>query len=1309
MSERKEEIKKASKRRKIFSRLSIALGIILAVAVALFLFLRTDFFADLVGTIVTSNLLRGTPFVLSIDRIEGSLQGDLTLYRPRIIYRGGGGVEAFELLRAEQVVFRFSMLSFLGDSRRIETLIVSEPTVHLVADSSGTFLLPKGGSDGSNSYSISRLSVHDGSLFVERGNLKLAAREINIDGNLGWGNGAVRATINRGSASESTRGALIRSLSGTVILTGSAGQDKLEKKVESRLIVDSLTVVLEQSFLKISGSLEREKGRAELSLEASPADLDELARIAGVKGKDFGSIEALVSIVGNRDSLEIEGRSTGVVRGYALDNVSFRFLKSGKIISIDSVDGFVNGAFVSGKGRYRSAARSSLVLDLETRGLDLSRGFLPKKSIPSTDLTGRIKATCLFDPLSISFELKLGQGSFRGLEFANTTVRGYYGLDTLRLEEIDVVHADHRISASGILAHGNRVSFILNADISKQSSIFSYFDIERYRADAVLNGLWEGTLDEFEVRLTGTCKNFYFRSVSLREADLRLAIEKGRRYGVYCDLEGSGFSVNSLAFDTLGLSLAYEQGTTLLKELHLARSDFSANLSAEIRKEDSNLAIKIGDCRLNAFGTRFEAAGDRKIVVSGDLVRMEDLQFHSRDGAFFADGIWNRLLRSFEGEIKLERFSLELVSRAGISSIPLGGKARGEMRISGCISDPSISLFLDVDNPTVDTLRANSLSVACIYEPGLLRIDSLSLKSASGAVSLSGRVSGFYLSEAGKGVEKLFGTALVDAQADWRGLDIAPLLSFAHVSAISAGKLDGSMSIRDSLFHPVVEFSGTVKDFSTKSFSFPALECGLKLEGAKLDLRGNLVLSERHRGDFWGRIPLAARKYFYELNRESPFAFELQVPEGDFGELMVMTPRIAESSGRYSVGLVMSGTLSHPQVSGELSIRDATLRVSGTEERLVALNASIALQDTALFVRRLVARQGKKGTISAVGFVQLAGLRPSRYDLSVKLGDFSIESFSDIAAVVSGDLAVGTALLEGKAIPEITGSCTVHRCDIFYDMDTAASSESGPTLAVPSYLAAVDLVIPGNTRIRTNEAQIEIRGQVTLYHDRQGTYFRGDIDLVRGWYSLYNNKFSIRSGKLQFIVAGSKRPVVDIEAETRDPAGKRIYLTIVWHQDDPQPKLVLSHEDAGYSETDIWMMLGGGVVGSENVAGSGWNAMGTAQSVATNYLERVLNAQMQGGVTIEIESPSAVSGESGMSDWTDTKIAVGKYLSEGLYIRYKQALSISSAREFEIEYRLSNLFLLRSQLIRYSEHTLTGKSSNTSDEINVDVKLRWEY
>jgi len=304
-------------------------------------------------------------------------------------------------------------------------------------------------------------------------------------------------------------------------------------------------------------------------------------------------------------------------------------------------------------------------------------------------------------------------------------------------------------------------------------------------------------------------------------------------------------------------------------------------------------------------------------------------------------------------------------------------------------------------------------------------------------------------------------------------------------------------------------------------------------------------------------------------------------------------------------------------------------------------------------------------------------------------------------------LNVGTKIENGKVLPLLTGSCEVKESEVYYDLGSLSTPGGEGAVEEPSWLAAVDLKIPGNTWIRTPDARIELQGNVTLYHDGKGVYLRGEINIVRGWYIVYNNKFTITSGKLQFVTAGSFRPVVDLEAETQDAEGRTIYLTLQWHQDDLQPLLTLRHQDPGYSETDIWKMLGGGIVTAEGQQTS-WNARGTAQSLAANYLERVLNSQMA-GVTIEVEAGRGTNPVAGAQDYTNANIAVGKYLSEGLYVKYKQGLSISSARQIQVEYRISNLFILRSQVIRYSETAIQGNSPRSSDEINLDLKLRWEF
>jgi len=96
-------------------------------------------------------------------------------------------------------------------------------------------------------------------------------------------------------------------------------------------------------------------------------------------------------------------------------------------------------------------------------------------------------------------------------------------------------------------------------------------------------------------------------------------------------------------------------------------------------------------------------------------------------------------------------------------------------------------------------------------------------------------------------------------------------------------------------------------------------------------------------------------------------------------------------------------------------------------------------------------------------------------------------------------------------------------------------------------------------------------------------------------------------------------------------------------------------------------------------------------------------------MTISVES--APVGESGRTEdqENDMSIAVGRYLSEDLYFNYRQGLRVTSARSIDVEFRLSNMLLLRSEIIQYSQKGLEGTSRQATEEINFDLKFRWEY
>jgi hypothetical protein len=1296
-----------SKKKRSIRWFSVALGVLLAVIVVFFLGLRTNFFARGVGKYASDYLLRGTPFSISVEKVEGSVFQDVTLEGVKVHYQGTD--LSFDLFRADEISIRYNLLTLMKRKPHVGDISMSKPVLRIKADSLGNFILPSFGSGGRElpQFEVVRFSIEDGHLIVQGTEKADVLSTVNVVGSIRSTGSELDLAIAQGSAENESRGFALRSLKGRVaLLKYAAGKDAAAGPA-TRIKFDSLAVVLKESAFTCSGLFVPSTKLMDLAITAAPVEIEEIARILHVETSHEGVIRGTFTVKGKPEWFSLAGMMTGVLLGYALEDFQIDLLREGRLIKLERLSGTLNGAHVEGTGEYTLEAPNVLSLDLDVRGVDLSNGFVRGKKLPETRFNGKIGLGYRVQSEELSFALDLGEGDFRGFPFTGARVRGSYASDTLTLDDILLSHPTHTVSARGTIAGDSAISFFFNVECAARDPLFSYFDIEEYRGDARLNGRWEGTLDAYDLRMSGACANLKYHAAEVAEGEVKLAIEKNHDYAVQFDLDGPRCRIGPASFDGISLSLEYRGDTTTIKKLSLSRKDFKADVTAAIAQERDEIAIRVKDCLLDALGETWVGGGAFAVFIGDSLVRFHDLQFHSKAGAAYVDASLGTKTKSLAGRFSFDRLGLDLLNRSGLLATPLAGKARGSIVCSGAFGDPELDLNIAVGGGRFDTVVVDTLRLRAAYAKGRFAIDTLLVVSPTGSLNLGGVVAGVPVREVVHDARSALSRATVAVESSCRDLDIGPLLSLAGVRAVSGGTLTGTISVTDSLAHPLVSFRGRINGLSARSFKIPPIDCDVTLSREKLTTEGRLLLSPTYEGSFHGVLPLVPARFLYGLDRVRPVVLELSVPEGDLGALPSITDFVAEAAGRCSGRLMVTGTVVAPHLHGDLRLKGASMRLSGMEERYNEVNAAVRLEDTLITISGLTGKEGKKGTFNGSGWIALEGWKPARYNLVANVDEFVVASLSNVLAIVSGTIRVTTRVENGKTLPMLSGSCEVKKSELYYDLGSFSSSSVGGAVEEPTWIAAVDLKIPGNTWIRTPDARVELRGDVTLNHDARGTYLSGELKLVRGWYNVYNNKFSITSGELQFVLAGSSRPVIDIEAETRDPEGRTIYLTFQWHQDDVQPRLSLSHEDPGYSETDIWKMLGGGVVTAQGQDAS-WDARGTAQNLAANYIERVLNSQME-GITIELEAGAGSHAITGTEDIKDTKIAVGKYISEGLYVKYKQGLSISSARQIEVEYRISDLFLLRSEIIRYYDKAIQGNSPRSSDEINVDLKVRWEF
>ena len=1290
---------------KVTPWVSLAIGLLITVFILMIVIFRTDFFANSAGGMFSRYLFSGTDFTLEIGEMSGNPLNHIEVRDFRIRYEGEDF--SYDIVRIDRIELEYSAGSLLSGTPRFSLVELDNLHVWIKPDSTGINIIPHMEGDGGGYlpvFTVDRFVLREGQVIFQRPQMADALKNVGLEGSVESDGSIVHVNLTGGGAEDIRRDIFLRDITGKIEYIHKVDKEHTGGQ-PGEIFLDSLFVELDESAFIADGSIDPDSMIFDLYLNVFPIDVEEVAKIANIETSHFGELQGFVSVKGTPDRLSVEAELNGIFSGYALEDFELEGEWFPPLFRIDRGEGRFNGAHVAGNGFYTFESPQMLLLDIEAKGLDLSQGFSRGASLPETDINGHVRLTYYTQSSLMLFDCDLGAGHIRGLPFETVMINGSFSPDSIGFGYIAVDSPTHRIRSHGSL-NNEDLKMYIDVTCSKEDTLFSYLGIEEYRGDVSMNMVIGGSFDEWELRGNGTFADFMYNRIYVPAADIKLVVSKEESYGVQLELSGDSCWIDPLSFSGLDVSLEYGGGITTFKRLFLTRPGFDADMRGEVRSLDGSTEIEFSDVVISALDEQWRSYGEFTVQFDEEGVEFDDLQLHSRAGALYLDCRIDEVEDVISGVFTFDRTSASLFNAAGLLDSPLSGKAKGTVTVSGCLSDPGVDIDMTLEDGLFNTMRVDTMRLLASYAEGVYTIDEYTVSSPLGGLGLKGQLSGCSLRELLRDGRSALRGYTVDLEASCEELSLAPFLGFSRNIPFSSGYFTGRVVLSDSLAHPIAGMNGSVRELSRKNLSIPHVDIEARLDGESVSLSGGITIADGHGGEFAGRIPIVREDWFYSIDMGGDIYLEMYMPPGPLEDITGITDLVAEANGKFSIGFKIEGPITDPVILGDLSLEKAGFRPAGMEERFRDVDAKILLQDTLITIKHLKGREGKDGSFTGSGEIGLSEWRPEWYDVDLKIDKCLFASIPNVMAIASGNIHAGTEMMDGRPVPSLTGDLEVNRAEVFLVLDELTSGTPSGTLT-PSLLALIDLDIPGNAWIKTRDSSIEMRGEVTLHHDQRGTYLRGTLDLVRGFYNIYGNKFKVRSGKLEFVHAGGFRPIVDIEAETLDPEGRRIFLSLLWMQDDIEPKVTLVHEDPGYSETDIWKMLGGGIIGSPG-GQDGWDGVGTAQNLAANYIESVINSQMQ-GITIELETEGLQDGTTNGTEQKQTMVAVGKYLSEGLYVKYKQGLAISTIREIEVEYRISRLFLIRTQLIKYSDTAMQGESSRSTDEYNVDLKLRWEF
>jgi hypothetical protein len=599
-------------------------------------------------------------------------------------------------------------------------------------------------------------------------------------------------------------------------------------------------------------------------------------------------------------------------------------------------------------------------------------------------------------------------------------------------------------------------------------------------------------------------------------------------------------------------------------------------------------------------------------------------QMHVEPGVLYVDSLVMACPRGElggEGVIRQEAKTLDfdawgkgidLSVVRDVTKLPfrLDGKGNFKLGLSGPMDDPRGRIEITIDNGVVDSVAFDNLTARAGFDGHSYTVEHLQVIAGKDTMRANGtwlsQVSPAHIAKGDRG-SKVWDAPL-KGRLFFAHYPLATVFKAMHRPTVVAAAFQGSVELGGTLESPTAHILGSIVPAPGPGRELPPADVDISYAGgilrvAKLNTTEELNL--RLTGSF--PLTLSAHKGA-KIEENGPLQFKLDVEPRKNAPVEIgrYISSVSLLHGIISGSIDGSGTPAAPRLSGGLAMTRGELRMVGLEEQFKDIALRVDFIDDVVRVTSLSARSGEKGSLVATGWARISNYEPADYKIDLTMHDFWLRSIEDIEVRTDGNLSARlTRWRDGRLIPNITGRLNVKEANITMDIMKTTEETGGqaaeftrPTDA-PNWLASVDLNADKNVWIRNPDLIAELEGDVILKRDERGLYFRGDMSVLRGSYKVFGNKFEITDGTFDFSASETLRPSMQISAYTphndpRTDEPSNINLALSWPYDQKEPRIRLSYDQPGYSEADLWRMLGAGSVGT---------------GVATNTLERAINAR----------------------------------------------------------------------------------------------------
>jgi autotransporter translocation and assembly factor TamB len=526
-------------------------------------------------------------------------------------------------------------------------------------------------------------------------------------------------------------------------------------------------------------------------------------------------------------------------------------------------------------------------------------------------------------------------------------------------------------------------------------------------------------------------------------------------------------------------------------------------------------------------------------------------------------------------------------------------------------------------------------------------------------------------------------------------LRLASLADFTDELKGVDGKLHGRIEVSGDVDHPRGRADIAIDEARVDKVRFARVQLHGEADGntarARLDvdqtaggrLTGSFVLDRAH----------ADRLEAYLTGKDL-----------DVGFARVFLTNVREIAGIAQLSVTAKGTLAAPRLWGSLSLDKGRLGVTGqptfTEVRLAS-----ALEPGKLSVNDLRMTSGE-GTLQGNGWVTLggpSGLEPKEAVLRAHARRFLVAIAGSSGARIDGNLAVQAALrsdvLSGTAkvpnasvwlskTPSATGGNDLQKIgshpDVrFVDPTAQAAAERALEKQREAASEAIRVAFKASASpvyVRGKDVDLEVRSKVTIGTQPDGPHkgavtLGGAIHIPRGRLNVQGQRFDFDHGDITFDGSWDVNPALDIKLTRQYPEA----LVVIELRGTPRkPQLRLTSDPPVYDQSQIVSLVLTGQPGGQPSNGKSFDATSAvATAVLSKLADRVAPELGLDVLRVEKQDVKTPSGQA--TGDTDTRVEVGKYVTERIYLSYAHIFGApvnANQNEAHVEYRMTRRWML---------------------------------